>query len=210
MDRLFRPLEETEMTEKAVETLGRVQELFESRPIPSPLFSMAHVPAFFHDFYMNLKRFVLSPGKLDVNTKALVGYAASLALKTPYWIQFFKDHALSIGVTEPQLRGAAAVTSACAMYNVFFKFRDIAGKDSFTAMPVGLRAHVFGDSGLEERTVEIINVAVSDINGCKPCTSGHVTKALALDVSEEALLEAVQVAAVVAAAATFEYACQEG
>jgi lipoyl-dependent peroxiredoxin subunit D len=89
------------------------------------------------------------------------------------------------------------------MYNIFFKFRDMSGSELFGGMGVGLRAHTFTSTSLDERLTELINVAISDINGCKPCTAGHVEKCRQLGVSDEALLETIQCAATVAAGATF-------
>jgi alkyl hydroperoxide reductase subunit D len=106
-------------------------------------------------------------------------------------------------MTEQDLADVLAVAAACFMYNVFFKFRDIAGTDVFQGMSVGLRAHTFSGTGLDPKTVELINIAISDVNGCKPCTSGHVEKARQLGVAEEAILEAIQCTATMAAGIAF-------
>ncbi|RMG41599.1 MAG: hypothetical protein D6725_01190 [Planctomycetota bacterium] len=81
------------------------------------------------------------------------------------------------------------------MYNTFFKFRELAGTTIFEGMSVGLRAHTFGGTSLDEATVELINIAISVINACRPCTSGHVKQAGALKLSDGQILEAVQCAA---------------
>jgi glutamate dehydrogenase len=70
-------------------------------------------------------------------------------------------------------------------------------------MSVGLRAHTFGGTSLDEKTVELINVAISDLAACRPCTSGHVTKARQLGLSDEAILEAVQCTATMMAGVQF-------
>jgi len=199
----LRPRAESELAEKAAETLGRVRELFGAEPIPEAFLVYANAPAFLHDFYMNLKRFVLTPGKLDLKTKLLTAYCAAVVLGCKEWRDVFAARLGAAGATEDEVAGAAAIAATCSMYNAFFKFRDLAGVEAFSAMPVGLRAFAFGNSGLDEKTVETINVAISDLNACKPCTSGHVAKAQQLGVSDEALLEAVQAAATVAAAAVF-------
>jgi alkyl hydroperoxide reductase subunit D len=89
------------------------------------------------------------------------------------------------------------------MYNTFFKFRELSGSALFEGMGVGLRAHTFSSTSLGEKTVELLNTAVSDINACKPCTSGHVTHARELGVTDEQLLETIQCAATVYAVAQF-------
>ena len=80
------------------------------------------------------------------------------------------------------------------MYNTFFKFRENSGSGVFEGMPVGLRAHTFAGTTLSASEVELINIVISDINGCKPCTSGHVSQASQLGLSNEAILEAIQCA----------------
>jgi lipoyl-dependent peroxiredoxin subunit D len=70
-------------------------------------------------------------------------------------------------------------------------------------MSVGLRAHTFAGTSLDEKTVELINIAISDLAACRPCTSGHVTKARQLGLSDEAILEAIQCAATVLAGVQF-------
>jgi alkyl hydroperoxide reductase subunit D len=71
-------------------------------------------------------------------------------------------------------------------------------------MGVGLRAHVFTGTSLDEKTVELLNIAISDINACKPCTSGHVDKARSLGLTDAQLLECIQCTATVFAGAQFE------
>ena len=199
----LQPLAAADLGEKAAETLARVRELFGAEPIPEPFFVYARNPAFLHDFYMNLKRFVLTPGKLQLKSKLLIAYCAAVVLDCRTWRDVFAARLESVGATEAEIAGAASVAATCAMYNVLFKFRDMAGSDAFRGMPVCLRGFALAGSGLDEKTVETINVAVSDLNGCKPCTAGHVARALEIGVSEEALYEAVQAAAAVASGAVF-------
>ena len=45
---------------------------------------------------------------------------------------------------------ALAVGATNSMYNVLFKFRDISGSDVFDGMGVGLRAHTFQGTSLDE------------------------------------------------------------
>jgi len=89
------------------------------------------------------------------------------------------------------------------MYNVLFRFRAIAGTDVFEEMPVGLRAHTFQNTTLHESLVEPINLTLSDVNGCQPCASAHVSKARDLKVADEAIYEAVQCAATMIAGTQF-------
>jgi len=206
----LRPLAESELSEKAAETLGRLRDLFGDEPVPEVFYVYANAPAFMHDFYMNFKRFVLTAGKLDLKSKLLVAYSAGVVLGASELRDLVAAKLKANGVEHATIAAAAAVASSCSMYNVLFKFRDISGVDAFKGMPVGLRAFSFVNSGLDEKTVETINVAISNLNGCRPCTSGHVAKAISVEISEEALLEAVQAAATIAGGATFLRAAANG
>ena len=96
-----------------------------------------------------------------------------------------------------------SVASTNYMYNTFFKFRDLSGSALFEGMPVGLRAHTFTSTSLGTDMVELINIAISDINACKPCTSGHVDAARGAGLNDNQLLETIQCAATIYAGAQF-------
>ncbi len=202
------PLTEAAAEEKVAPTLGRLHELFGDQPIPEPFFLYGRVPAFLQDFYMNFKKFVYTDGQITAKTKATIALAVCSVTKCRPWSEYFAARCQQLGLTEQYAIDTMAVASTCAMYNVFFKFRDISGSDLFSGMPVGLRAHTFANTSLDELTVELINVAISDINGCKPCTSGHVEKAKQLGASNEALLETIQCAATIQAGVSFLNAAQ--
>lgn len=197
------PVPESEATDKVAQTYERIREMVDGAAIPEPFLVYARVPAFLQDFYMNFKKFVWSEGVLDTKTKALIGIAVAGTLKCGPWIDLLSRRAAQLGLPEQQTADALAVAAACQMYNAFFKFRDLSGSDLFSGMAVGLRAHTFGNTTLDARTVELINIAVSDINGCKPCTAGHVEKARQLGLSDEALLESVQCAATMVSGCAF-------
>jgi alkyl hydroperoxide reductase subunit D len=192
---------------KACETVGqaytRVKEGLGLEQVPLPFQFHANVPVFLQDFQMNFRRFVWQDGKLDARTKGLLAWMLASYQKSSLWADWLQTRCLELGWTEKELTEALAVASTCGMYNVFFKFRDISGSELFSGMGVGLRAHTFSGTSLDDRTVELINITVSDINGCKPCTSGHVEKARALGLSDDAILEAVQCAATMTAGIHF-------
>lgn len=197
------PVAPAEATDKVAQTYERLGELFEGGPVPPPFLLYARVPAFLQDFYMNFKKFVWSDGQIDVKTKATIALAVSSALRCPAWADFFAERCTKLGLPEQHVADTIGVASACQMYNVFFKFRDLSGSELFSGMGVGLRAHTFGNTSLDGKLVELINIAISDINGCKPCTSGHVDSARKLGVTDDALLECVQCAATMAAGCAF-------
>jgi alkyl hydroperoxide reductase subunit D len=199
----IQPIAPSDAIDKVAQTYERITEMLEGGAIPAPFLVYARVPAFLQDFYMNFKKFVWTDGNLDAKTKATLALAVAAALRCPAWADFFAERCGKLGFAEQYVADCIAVAASCQMYNVFFKFRDLAGSELFSGMGVGLRAHTFANTSLDAKTVELINIAISDINGCKPCTSGHVEKVRQLGVSDDAILESVQCAATMAAGCAF-------
>jgi len=187
------PVSEASATDKVEQTYGRLREMFDSTgPLPEPFLLYAAVPAFLQDFYMNFKKFCYTAGALDLKRKSLIALAVAGNFGCEPWAEFFAQRAKSQGADEQMIADVAAVASSCAMYNAFFKFRDLSGSELFSGMAVGLRAHTFAGTTLDDSTVELINIVISDLNGCKPCTEGHVTKARQLGLTDAQILEVVQ------------------
>ncbi|MGL5097906.1 MAG: carboxymuconolactone decarboxylase family protein, partial [Planctomycetia bacterium] len=197
------PLAESSAPEKVQQTLGRLKDALGVAETPAVFLNLGHVPALLQDFYMNVKKFVFTDGKLPIGTKLLLAAATAGVQKNKPLVAYFSEQAEARGAAKQTVVDALGIAATCAMYNVFFKFRDISGVATFEGLPVGLRAHAFAGTSLDDKTVELINVVVSDVNGCKPCTSGHVAKARDLGLGDEAILEAIQVAATVTAATAF-------
>ncbi|MBY0588084.1 carboxymuconolactone decarboxylase family protein [bacterium] len=200
------PLTESEATDKIEQTYGRINEMLGTDSVPDPFLLYGRVPAFLQDFFMNSKRFVFSDGKLPAKTKGLIALAVASKERSSIWADWLTEYCHKLGWSDTETTDVRAVAGACAMYNTFFKFRDLAGRDIFQGMSVGLRAHTFAGTSLDELTVELVNVVISDLNSCHACVSGHVAKAVELGASEEAILEAIQCAATMMAGTTFHTA----
>ena len=190
------PLPESEAEDKAAQTYERLREMFGADAVPEALLTLGRAPALLGDFYMNFKKFVWKDGKLDRRTKLLVALAVALKEGSGVWADFYAGLAADEGVTDAEVTDVAALVATNATYNTFFKFRTLSGTDLFDGLPVGLRAHAFQATAFDDKTVELINTAVSDLNACEPCVAGHVKKARGLGLEPEAILEAIQVTAV--------------
>jgi alkyl hydroperoxide reductase subunit D len=189
--------------EKAKQVFERIREVLGVQEIPEIFRYFANVPAFLQDYFMNFRKFVLGAGKLDEKRKLLIAAAVAGQFGSMRWLEYLSTFAEGRGVTREELTEALAVGATNSMYNVLFKFRDISGSDVFGGMSIGLRAHTFQGTSLDESTVELINLSLSDLNGCKPCTAAHVMKARQLGISDEAIYEAIQCAATITAGAQF-------
>ena len=189
------PVTDAEAEGKAAQAFQRIRDVLEVDDVPELFRLMANVPVFVHDFFMNFRRTVLGSGQLDERRRLLVALAVAGQCGSSDWIDFLRNRAAAQDISDAVIADVLAVAGTNGMYNVLFKFRDLAGSDVFEGMPIGLRAHTFQGTSLDEQTVELINLALSTINGCRPCTSGHVAKARELQLSPEAVYEAVQCAA---------------
>lgn len=201
------PLPEAEAADKVAQTYARLRELLGGEPLPEPLLAMGRVPAFLHDFYMNFKKFVLGSGQLTERERLQIALAVSLNAGCDDWTALLRQRA-GEQIHDDEYAELAAVVAACNMYNTFFKFRALSGSDLFQGMSIGLRAHTFSGTSLDERTIELVNTVVSNLNGCKPCTEGHVTKCRQLDIADEAILEAIQCGSVIQSAVCYQRAAR--
>ncbi len=194
---------ESDAQDKVAQTYARIREMLGCDAVPAMFLAYGRVPAFLQDFYMNFKKFAYADGALDAASKATIALAVSSINRCGPWCDFFIDRCRGLGLAEAHIADTLAVAATCQMYNVFFKFRGLSGSEVFAGMGVGLRAHTFANTSLGEKLTELVNIAVSDINGCQPCTAGHVQRVRELGVSDEAILETVQCAATMSAGAAF-------
>lgn len=197
------PVDPESAPEKVAQSYARLKELFGTNDLPAPFLIYGNVEPFLRDFYMNFKKFVYADGALDARTKSAIALAVAAHGKSGPWLDYFSTRCQQLGFTSQQLAEILAVAATNAMYNTFFKFRDLSGSSLFEGMGVGLRAHTFAGTSLDEKTIELINVAISDLNACRPCTSSHVEKARQLGLSNEQLLECIQCAATMLAGIQF-------
>ncbi len=197
------PVAADQAVDKAAQVYERIREVLGVTEIPEIFTYFATVPAFLHDFFMNFRKFVLGDGKLDQKRKLLIAAAVCGQNGSQKWLEYLTEFAEERGASRDELVEAMAVGATNSMYNVLFKFRDISGSDVFDGMGVGLRAHTFQGTSLDGETVELINLSLSDLNGCKPCTTAHVAKARQVGVSDEAIYEAIQCAATMVAGTQF-------
>lgn len=198
----FQPISPASAPEALASLYGRIQEMLDGE-LPEMFQVYGNVEPFLKDFYMNFKKFVYSSGALDSKTRAIIALVASCHAGNSAWTGYFQKRAVDLGWTPVQVGEAIAIAATNYCYNTFFKFRDMSGSGLFEGMGVGLRAHTFTSVSLDQKLVELINIAISDINACKPCTSGHVEKARSLGLSDEQILECIQCAAVMYAGCQF-------
>ncbi len=96
---------------------------------------------------------------------------------------------------------ALAAASLMAMNNVYYRFRHMIGKPSYSEKPARLRMNRIVKPATNKVDFELFSLAVSAVNGCELCVRSHEQVVTQGGLSEDAVHDAVRIAAVVHAAA---------
>jgi lipoyl-dependent peroxiredoxin subunit D len=102
---------------------------------------------------------------------------------------------------EPVIEDARAAASLMAMNNIYYRFRHMVGKESYSTKRAGLRMNRLVQVLTNKVDFELVCLAVSAINGCEQCIQSHEKVVLEGGLSEDQVNDAVRIASVVHAAA---------
>jgi alkyl hydroperoxide reductase subunit D len=152
------------------------------------------------DLKLNLQS-VLGESSLSEGQRWLVALACALSKG---------DHALARAVvaaagpaaSEALVDDARAAASLMAMNNVYYRFRHMVGKQSYSSLPARLRMNRLGQPRTSKADFELAALAVSALNGCEQCIRSHEQAVLGHGLTEAQVHDAVRIAAVIAGAST--------
>lgn len=99
------------------------------------------------------------------------------------------------------IEDAKAAASLMAMNNVYYRFRHMVGKESYSTKPARLRMNWIGKPLGSKVDFELFCLAVSAINGCEMCIRSHEQVVMDGGLTEDQVHDAVRVAATIQAAA---------
>ena len=102
---------------------------------------------------------------------------------------------------DPVIEDARAAASLMGMNNVYYRFRHMVGKDSYSTKRAGLRMNRLVQVSTNKVDFELVCLAVSAINGCETCVQAHEKVVIEGGLSEDQVHDAVRIASVVHAAA---------
>jgi len=157
------------------------------------------IPDVARDIRLNLQS-VLQPGSLTPAQRWGVAIASAVATRNPA----LRDAILADAgaeVSADVLDDAVAAAALMAMNNVYYRFRHLVGKPSYSQMPARLRMQRIAKPLTNKADFELFCLAVSAINGCEMCIRSHEEVVLAGGLTEEQVHDAVRIAATVSAAA---------
>lgn len=157
------------------------------------------IPEVARDIRLNLQS-VLSGGILTAEQRwgvALASAAASRNAELQAAVLADAKKEASDAVVEDALAAAAVM----AMNNIYYRFRQLVGKESYAQKPARLRMNRLARPATTKVDFELYALAVSAINGCETCVRAHENVVIEGGLSEDHVHEAIRIASVIYAAA---------
>ena len=157
------------------------------------------LPEFARDTKLNLQS-VLQQTSLSTAQRWGVAVASAVASRNAE----LRDAILADARAEVDptvIDDALAAASLMAMNNVYYRFRHMIGKETYSQMPARLRMQRIAKPAGSKADFELFCLAVSAINGCEMCLRSHEEVVLHNELREEQVHDAVRIAAVIHAAA---------
>jgi alkyl hydroperoxide reductase subunit D len=158
------------------------------------------LPEYARDLKLNLSS-LASEQLLNPQQKAGSFIAAALAANHAPTTQAVVD-AFGPELTPEALNAAKIAASLMAMNNIYYRFVHLVHANDYKTLPAKLRMTAMAKPGVDKVDFELWSLVVSAINGCGKCVSSHERVLLEKGVTEEVILAAVRIAAVVHGVAT--------
>ena len=159
------------------------------------------LPPYAKDLQLNLSSVLADGGALDERTRWGVALACALSTGSAALREAIGREA-TLRAGDAIVDDARAAASLMAMNNVYYRFRHFVGKESYSQKPARLRMTRIAKPASDKPTFELMCLAVSAINGCEACVRSHEQAVVAAGVGEEAVHDAVRIAATVRGVAT--------
>ena len=95
------------------------------------------------------------------------------------------------------LAAAEAAAAIMSMNNVYYRFRHLTSNPKYATMRSGLRQNIMRTHGIAPLEFELWCTSVSAINNCAACVDSHERALREKGMSEEKILAAIRIAAVI-------------
>ena len=159
----------------------------------------AAIPDAAKDIKLNLQS-VLQPGALTPAQRWGVAIASAVATRNDRLRDAIIDAARAEGISAEVIDDALAAAALMAMNNVYYRFRHMIGKESYSQMPARLRMQRIVKPASNKIDFELFCLAVSAINACEMCVRSHEDVVVKGGLSEDQVHDAVRIAATIHAA----------
>jgi alkyl hydroperoxide reductase subunit D len=98
------------------------------------------------------------------------------------------------------IEDAKAAAALMAMNNVYYRFRHMVGKESYSSKPARLRMNWIGKPMSTKTDFELFCLAVSAINACEKCICSHEQVVIEHGITEDQVNDVIRIAATIYAA----------
>jgi len=158
------------------------------------------VPDYARDLRLNWSS--LEQGtELNDNQKWGTFVAAAYGARNPH-LAVAVAEAAAAHIAPEQVNAAKGAAAIMSMNNIYYRFQHLSSNEKYATMPARLRMNIMRTHGVNDADFELWALAVSAINGCGKCVDSHEKVLREKAVSEEVILGAVRIAAVVNAVAS--------
>lgn len=158
------------------------------------------IPEYAKDQRLNLQN-VLKQTELSEQQTWGTVIACAIAVRLKPLADILIEEAAKIATPETQ-NAAKAAASVMGMNNVYYRFTHMVTGEKYATIPARLRMNVIRTHGGDPVDFELYCTAVSAINNCQACVGAHEKVLREKGVSEETILAAVRIAAVIHAIAS--------
>jgi alkyl hydroperoxide reductase subunit D len=125
-----------------------------------------------------------------------VAVASAFAARNPALRDAMLAEARTGGADETVLDDARAAAALMGMNNVFYRSKHMLG-EAYAAKPARLRMQRIAKPAGAKVDFELMCLAVSAINGCEVCLQSHEKTVVDGGLSQDAVIDAIRIAAVV-------------
>jgi len=157
------------------------------------------IPDYAKDLRLNLGS-VLRQAELSERQTWGTALACAMACRNPRLRETIELEA-STRLDDTAMQAAKTAAALMGMNNIFYRFRHLTSNQKYAAIPARLRMQGIRTHGADPLDFELWCLGVSAVNGCAACVDSHEKVLREKGFSEEAILAAVRIAAVMHAVA---------
>ncbi len=158
------------------------------------------LPSYAKDLKLNFYSVVRQQTDLTEQQMWGTAVASAIASRNAQLIAAMIEEAAT-HLTPEALDAAKAAAAIMAMNNIFYRFKHLTSNEKYSTMRSGLRMNVMRTHGIDPLDFELWATVVSAINNCAACVDSHEKTLREKGMSEEKILAAIRIAAVVHAIA---------
>jgi len=155
----------------------------------------ASLPDETKDLRLNLGN-VLDSGDLTPSERYAVALTSAMFLRA----DDLRDALLTAGaehLSDDAIADARAAAAIMGMNTVYYRFRHMIGKESYSNRPAGLRMTRMAKPATSKGVFELASIACAALAGCELCLRSHEQSLLAEGYTEDRIHQAIRIAAVV-------------